>query len=104
MYGENEDGVSGFTRILAQNASNGNSAIYIGVDSTTTMSGTGGFGNSSASVNVVISAAYAGNPGIGLHYLQAEQLTTSSTNIATFYGALPSPTFDSYGMTGQLRM
>lgn len=102
LNGLNEEGVSAQLRVFSTNAAAGQSASGIALDNTTTLAGSGGFGVSGASANNVQVGTYSGNPGLGLHFLQAIQLTQSGTG--TWYGDFFAGHEDRQALTGQFRM
>lgn len=81
-----EDGVEAIFRSLMTNPGSGSASIGIGVDSTSVMSGAGGFGVSTGGINAVGVGSYCGMAGLGAHYLQALQFTQAAS--ASFYGNL----------------
>jgi hypothetical protein len=74
--------VASFIAGTAAGASNQSGAIGIGVDSSTAVTG-GVAGQHHESRNIMVH--YAGNPGAGIHYLQAIEFG-NATNATNFYG------------------
>lgn len=102
LSGLNEDSVSSQHRVFSTNSVAGQSASGIGLDSTTTLAGSGGFGVSGGSANNLQAGTYSGRPGLGLHFFQAIQSVQSGTG--TWYGDFFAGHEDRQALTAQLRM
>jgi hypothetical protein len=90
VVGLAEDGVSAVGRSLGTNGSGGQVAYGLGIDSTSALSGGGGYGTGGTSVNTVLVANYSGVPGLGLHYVQELQIVQSGSS--TLWGAVGTDT------------
>lgn len=102
VLGASEDSVSigGYMRWLSGAATVGIAGI--GLDSTTTFAQLIGFGANSTMGQFPYS--YSGYPGIGTHFLSANEACNAATNAVTFYGDFANPTIVQTGMTYSLRM
>lgn len=84
VIGIADDGVFGIYTVVSDAAAGKATTIGVGVDTTTAASGAKGyFGN--AAISVGSSGWYSGNPGIGLHYIQAVEKVLGASAL-TFYG------------------
>lgn len=95
INGLSEDSVSAqFQQLMSSAILGGNTAIGIGLDSTTTISADSTRGNVTYFVNenLAASAPYAGYPGLGFHFLQAQE-NSDGANANTFFGAASNYAF-----------
>jgi len=77
--------------------------VAVALDSTSTISGLAGFGNSAVASTGFVQGSWNGTPGIGAHYVSAIEICSAAQTI-TFYGDAGAPTFFQTGMSYLLRM
>ena len=86
VVGLDEDGieVTQFTHVLSS-ATEG-AAVALGLDSTSSVASKSSKAAAASSAFEAVSVRYAGNPGIGFHYVQALEFCSGAVNPCTFYG------------------
>lgn len=86
VRGLDEDAVQAFlTCDVKSSASSSSGYIAIGLDATNAAASRSVWGTTSNTLDLTLTAQFAGLPGLGVHYLQA--LEAASANTITFFGA-----------------
>lgn len=104
VVGLNEDTVRGHygNRALV-GASSAFPQVGVGLDSTSAMSGVQVVGNALAATYSEVTGEYVGLPGLGFHFMSANEACGTSQTI-TFLGGQAGPPAFNHGMTYELRM
>lgn len=101
VRGLDEDGVSAVYAAMCLAGSGATVAAGIGLDSTTGFSGINGF-NANSTVQSPITSYYSGQPGVGVHFMQAIEYQNTATP-STHYGSAGVAYYQS-GLVVQARM
>lgn len=83
VRGLDEDAVTADYLVLCSSASGTNGCVSVGLDTTTGFSGLVSFSNSGTNLNLL--GTYAGTPGLGFHYLSANELVDGGSTV-NFFG------------------
>ncbi len=86
VIGLDEDGVEATQLTHVLSSATEGAAVAIGLDSTSSVSSKSSKAAAASSAFEAVSVRYAGNPGIGFHYLQALEFCSGAVNPCTFYG------------------
>ena len=100
VYGLNEEVVNSSYKLAVNSGAAVNGIIGVGLDTTTAFSGLPGW-QALASNNVSTMGTYSGSPGLGFHYISANE-TVSTAVSCIFYGDNNNPGLFQGGLTVEI--